>query len=565
MSLVLKRGRGGSWRRHWYGDVVVDGKRKVFPLGVRVKGKAPARVSDVGDEPFENSRTRAKRKLDEWLEKTRGKGHAEELIERLIESKTGTSVEHVAVADLCERWLGLPRAAGELSQGYTTACRAGFGRFSVFMAEHNRKATLLYQVRASDVAAFMKGLHASVAPRTASMYLQLLRSAFARFLPSGVVNPFVGTITRKRADAATGGESVHRLPFTPAELSRVFAVAREYQGGVLHGPIVAAACTAMRRGDVCHLRWTDISGDMIATKTSKTGERVEIPIFPPLRTVLAERQGNGSEFVFPEVARMLDGAPNPEYRKGDGPAKRWAAKPNPHGLTWRFKNIVARALSEAPGTPKPAPSPTADIREAGEAAIARLPAGQRREHVRDVFARYCDGQSVRQIAAATGYGTSSVSEWLAAVEKMIGKRFVRSGQPANIRPAIAALTRATRKEGQGKLSASVRDWHALRTTFVTLALSAGVPLEIVKRITGHRTADIVMTHYFRPDREQFKEALNVALPGVLTGKKTIELSDGKPVGRLEKAEELHRLTGKMADGTATEADRKRARYLLPRV
>jgi len=555
MSVVLKRGRGGSWRPHWYADVLVDGKRKVFNLGVRFKGEAPNRVSEAGDEPFENSRRRAKLTLDAWLEKTRGKGHAEELIERLIESKTGATVEHVAVADLCERWLGLPRAAGELSQGYTTACRAGFGRFATFMSNHNRKATLLYQVRSSDVAAFMRDLRAAVAPRTASMYLQLLRSAFARFLPSGVVNPFVGTITRKRADAATGGESVHRLPFTPAELSRVFAVAREYQGGVLHGPIVAAACTAMRRGDVCHLRWTDITGDMIATKTSKTGERVEIPIFPPLRAVLAERQGNGSEFVFPEVAKMLDGAPTPEFRKGDGPEKRWAKKPNPHGLTWRFKNIVARALSKAPVTPEPAPCPADDVRAAGEAAIAGLPPGQRRDHMRDVFTRYCEGQSVRQIAAATEYGKSSVSEWLSAIEQLIGKRFVRSGQAPNIRPAIAKLTRTKRKEGQGKLSASVRDWHALRTTFVTLALSAGVPLEIVKRITGHRTADIVMTHYFRPDREQFKEALNVALPGVLTGGKTA----------LAPAVELHRLTGKMAEGTATDADRKRARYLLPRV
>ncbi len=554
MSLVLKRGRDGSWRPHWYADVLVDGKRKVFNLGVRVKGKTPERVSEVGDGPFENSRKRAKDKLDVWLEKTHSKGHAEELIERLIESKTGAAVEHVAVADLCECWLGLPRAAGELSQGYTTACRAGFGRFATFMASHNRKATLLYQVRSSDVAAFMKDLRATVAPRTASMYLQLLRSAFSRFLPGGVVNPFVGTITRKRADAATGGESVHRLPFTPAELSRVFAVAREYQGGMLHGPIVAAACTAMRRGDVCHLRWADITGDMIATKTSKTGERVEIPIFPPLRGVLTERHGNGSEFVFPEAAQMLDGVPNPDYRKGAGPEKRWAEKPNPHGLTWRFKNIVARALSDVPTSPESTPFPAEDVREAGETAIAGLSAGLRRDHMRDVFARYCDGQSVRQIAAATGYGKGSVSEWLAAVEDLIGKRFVRSGQAPNIRPAIAKLTRAKRKDGQGKLSASVRDWHALRTTFVTLALSAGVSLEIVKRITGHRTAEIVMTHYFRPDREQFKDALAVALPGVLTGGK-IELTP---------AEELHQLTGKMAAGTATASDRKRARFLLPR-
>jgi DhnA family fructose-bisphosphate aldolase class Ia len=82
-------------------------------------------------------------------------------------------------------------------------------------------------------------------------------------------------------------------------------------------------------------------------------------------------------------------------------------------------------------------------------------------------------------------------------------------------------------------------------------LSAGVPLELVKRITGHRTADIVMTHYFRPDREQFKEALNAALPVVLTG--------GKP--RLTQVGELRQLAEKYAAGTATDVEKKRLRML----
>jgi len=52
------------------------------------------------------------------------------------------------------------------------------------------------------------------------------------------------------------------------------------------------------------------------------------------------------------------------------------------------------------------------------------------------------------------------------------KRFMRSGQEPSIKKAIARVTRAPREVGQK--AASVRDWHALRTTFVTLALSAGV-------------------------------------------------------------------------------------------
>jgi hypothetical protein len=37
--------------------------------------------------------------------------------------------------------------------------------------------------------------------------------------------------------------------------------------------------------------------------------------------------------------------------------------------------------------------------------------------------------------------------------------------------------------------ASVRDFHSLRVTWITLALTAGVPLELVQRVTGHKTTD----------------------------------------------------------------------------
>ena len=90
-------------------------------------------------------------------------------------------------------------------------------------------------------------------------------------------------------------------------------------------------------------------------------------------------------------------------------------------------------------------------------------------------------------------------------------------QGASIVNAVALVTRVKREHGQK--SASIRDWHALRTTYVTLALSAGVPVELVRRVTGHSSVDIVLANYFRPDREQFKSVLSWALPEVLTGDK----------------------------------------------
>jgi len=78
---------------------------------------------------------------------------------------------------------------------------------------------------------------------------------------------------------------------------------------------------------------------------------------------------------------------------------------------------------------------------------------------------------------------------------------------------------AERKGGLRR--ASVRDFHSFRVTWVTLALTAGVPLELVQKVTGHRTTDIVLKHYFQPGREEFRRALQTAMPKLLTnGQKT---------------------------------------------
>jgi len=43
------------------------------------------------------------------------------------------------------------------------------------------------------------------------------------------------------------------------------------------------------------------------------------------------------------------------------------------------------------------------------------------------------------------------------------------------------------------------------------------PLERVKKVTGHRTAHVVMKHYFQPGREEFRLTLAAKLPTLLSG------------------------------------------------
>ena len=73
--------------------------------------------------------------------------------------------------------------------------------------------------------------------------------------------------------------------------------------------------------------------------------------------------------------------------------------------------------------------------------------------------------------------------------------------------------------------ATIKGFHSLRTTWITMALSAGVPMELVRRVTGHSTVEVVLKHYFRPGREAFRLALGKALPKLITGAEEEERLD----------------------------------------
>jgi len=96
-----------------------------------------------------------------------------------------------------------------------------------------------------------------------------------------------------------------------------------------------------------------------------------------------------------------------------------------------------------------------------------------------------------------------------------------------------------RERKHGLRRASVRDFHSFRVTWVTLALTAGVPLELVQKVTGHKTTDIVLKHYFQPGREAFRSALNAAMPKLLmsgSGAETVKPQTLKPgVKKQDKA------------------------------
>ena len=86
-----------------------------------------------------------------------------------------------------------------------------------------------------------------------------------------------------------------------------------------------AIATALREGDICTLKWTDVDfhENVIRRRMNKTGRFVEIPISGDLRGyLLQQKSGNDSEYVFPEHAAM--------YQK------------NPSGISYRIKTFLEK-------------------------------------------------------------------------------------------------------------------------------------------------------------------------------------------------------------------------------
>ena len=101
------------------------------------------------------------------------------------------------------------------------------------------------------------------------------------------------------------------------------------------------------------------------------------------------------------------------------------------------------------------------------------------------------------------------------------------------------------REHGGRPKSSLFDFHALRTTWITEALSHGVPIETVKLISGHKTVEVVTEHYFHPNQEHVRNALQAALPESITGTK----ADAAVVAPLTEREGrvaaiLEKMTGK---------------------
>jgi integrase len=429
------------------------------------------------------------------------KRNVEDLAQRIIEAKTGARLDFVKVAEIPDAWAALPRKRPPCAQ-YLETAKGKLVRFVAFMRARWPGVEDMAAVRAEHVRAFLDAeAERGVSARTFNIALGLLKTVFAKLEPGA--DAYRGFLKKT---AGREEKTVHREPFKECDLEPILDAARG--DGVLRGPVVTAICTAMRRGDCCLLRWADVDleGGFVVVRTGKTGETAEIPLLPLLRDELAGGRG-ASEFVFPEAAEL--------YRR------------DPRALDRRLRAILARAgfsdsrdaepRSEAPRAALPVlDSDELSGRVLAAISTAEKMAGKKRDRMRAVFGAYAEGKALPAIARAQGCSKSTVSLYLNELERMTGAAVVRraASTPAAGAVALRGQTRAD-PGGESRLKrGNVRGWHSFRVGFVTRALAAGMPEELVRRVTGHTAVDVVRRHYFRPNREEFRREFEKAMPGM---------------------------------------------------
>lgn len=95
-------------------------------------------------------------------------------------------------------------------------------------------------------------------------------------------------------------------------------------------------------------------------------------------------------------------------------------------------------------------------------------------------------------------------------------------------------------------------FHRFKATFVTLALTAGVSVELLQKIVGNKDLNVLLKHYHRPAAETLKHELSSKMPTVFGGRINSPSSW------------LHTLRAMLAsaDGSSWDATRTRALALM---
>lgn len=501
MGLKLIRDVGGTYRRTWYATMRIEGKLTSRVLHIPVRGKIPVDASGRfslrirGDDAFEKSKAAAMTALSHILDSCKDDpAHLEKIA---YNKATGSRLVDVPLSELPKRWRLQPKRRGT-SETWLGVADTYFERFAKFARSQDlpkgiKSATTVNGISQELAQAYLVQLEGEYSHETVKKQIRLLSSAYELWATSGRPNPFAGFFGRNDKK-----DEIPHEPFSRAQLDRILELTEE--DPLVHALAVTAAFTGMRIGDVCRLRWEDVNLDIgvISIVTSKAKVLANIPILDERFSQVLNRQipenGHLTGFVFPLAAELYES-------KQDA-------------VTKSIKPFIARALFERELAATPAqivdekkkPANLNMIRDA--VLSARMPA-VRRERILDTYTRFRSGASYSQIQSATGRARSVISSDLHAVEMLTGES-VRPRKALGTGSKIDLLRLTQKNRERGCHAASLYGWHSFRTTFVTLAIEAGISPTDIGQIVGHTTAKMTL-RYYKPRLKHFADRIRQQL------------------------------------------------------
>ena len=531
MGLRILTNGSGEPCRTWYCRFSRNGQKFDRSLEVPIRGRIPLTAGGQwdrnarGDAAFERSKEKA---LDAYAAMLKSDGDQRKKIKRAetqLLALTGQQVGKTPLSSLASKWVSMERNRKPTKSRVETAKRtfSGFASFAAqFAFDHGFRCTNLEDVTPEMAKAYYKHLNDSgFAWGTVKERYGAMRNAWRRWAASANrSNPF-GNIIIRKGEEDKG--RVSRVPLTSNEVRRLFEVVREKRP-TLYPLVACAACTGLRLGDACSLKWSDVHlasekdrqrgvwGMVGPVRTSKTGALVTIPIIQPFADVLVgldAKRDERDERVFPEMLR------------------RYSGEGTRTGLVREIKPFMALAVDpEAASRLADKPVEVKDGRteptlEDVLAAVgaARVKA-EKRIRLERIAREHFAGLSPVSIAEGMGIARAQVSQYLRDLEDLTGsviRKKTRRLRNLDLKADRRTLLDVTREERTvGRCRASIYGWHSLRATFVVLAVEAGVPLAYVEKVVGHSTASMTL-QYFNPTEKHAAEVVGRRLGHSISG------------------------------------------------
>ncbi len=483
MPLVMKKDS-----RWFYAKVRSHGKEFTTQTGIEIMGKRPATLRDKGDSDFEESRKKATAVLDEFRRSSKLKIHDEEKAIAHAKVTLGRDISQPKINELISLWNGTPRSKHPTDQ-HIEQCHAVLCKFRDHVQKGSPELVYVSQITKEHIRSYRELIQVEegLTDSAWNRHLSTLRTALKQ-----AGSEVAGAKNFKRATE----EAIHREPFTIEELQDLFDLSYAHDRD-LYGIIVTGATTAQRRKDCCLLQWSsiDIDSRLVSVRQSKSGRKVTIPMADILFDVISAQMGNGSEFVFPQMAA--------QYME------------NPNQIGDRFKKIMRLAGFRD----NVQPSVSIQAEEVGldeiRGAVERHLTGKRARNALAVSEAYLSGLSLSKSAASVGCTKSTASKHLNDLEGFLGKSIIRNKRRVVDVPETARGAMQIERKNGG-MRASVKGFHSFRTTWTTLALMNGLPVSVIQLVTGHATAEVVLENYFNPETEELRKKIQQKMPGLLS-------------------------------------------------